>query len=102
MESVITRIIDIEKESADRIEEARTACRKNIEARRRALQEEKERDLAQITAQENARLADAVQKLNKQTEESSEAEIRDFETIFQDDAKIAAIKEKIVSLLLGQ
>ncbi len=100
MESVITRIIDIEKRSAARIEEARTACHNNIDARRRALEEEKERAHAQISAQENTRLTQAVQELNKKTEEASQAELRDFETIFQDDSKIAAVKEKIISILL--
>jgi hypothetical protein len=99
---MIARIIDIEKQSAARIEEARTASQKKVEARRRALQEEKERERAKITEKENARFANAVQQLTKQTEESSQAEMRDYETIFQDDAKIAAVKEKIISILLGR
>lgn len=100
MESLITRIIDIEKQSAARIEEARTASRNNIEARWRALEEEKERRHAQITAQENARLAQALQEMNKETEDASRAEMRDFESIFRDQSKIAAIKEKITVILL--
>lgn len=101
METVITRIMEIEKQSAMDIERAEEACRNRIEGHRRALEEEKERAHALIITKENTRLAEVLQALNKQTEEESRAAGEDHERLFQDPARVDAIKEKIAAILLA-
>ena len=100
MDTVITRIIEIEKQSAADIERAEDAYRKNIEAHQRTLEENKERAHAQIISTENDRLKQALSELNKRTEEASLTSAREDEIHFQNPALIEAIKEKIVAILL--
>ncbi len=101
MDTVITRIIEIEKQSAAEIERAEDAYRKNIEAHRRTLDEKKEREHAQTISNENARLNQTLRELNKHTEEASLASARDYEMRFHDQALVEAVKEKIVAILLN-
>ena len=101
MDAVITRIIEIEKQSAKDIERAEDAYRKNIEAHRRTLEEKKERVHAQNISTENARLTQTLRELNKQTEEGSLASARDYEFRFHDHALVEAVKENIVVILLN-
>jgi ATPase subunit of ABC transporter with duplicated ATPase domains len=100
MDTVITRIIEIEKQSATDIERAEDAYRKNIEAHQRTLEENKERAHAQIISTENERLTQALSELNKRTEEAALTSARDYEIRFQNPALIEAIKEQIVVILL--
>lgn len=100
MDTVISRIIEIEKQSALDIERSEDASRKNIEAHRRSLEEEKERAHNLIITSENNRLTQTLQTLNKQTGEASLAAGKDYESLFQNPAKVDAIKEKIVAILL--
>jgi hypothetical protein len=102
MDPVITRIIEIEKQSAMDLENAEGAYRKNIEAHRRALEEEKNKAHAHILSTENTRLKQALSELNKQTEEASMASGRDYESRFNDPALIKAIKKRVVAILLMQ
>ena len=101
MDAVITRIMEIEKQSALEIERAEDAGRKHIEAHRRALEEAEEQAHALITQTENTRLTQALLALNKQTEEASLAAGKAFESLFQDPATVNAIKEKIIAILLA-
>lgn len=101
MENVVARIMEIERQAASKVEQAETASRERVEAHLRSLEEEKERTHALIIAKENTRLKQAVAEFNKQTEEASLAAAREYETLFQDPAKVKEIKEKIVAILLG-
>lgn len=100
MDTVITRVIEIERQSAMDIKRAEVAYHKNIEAHRRTLEEKKERAHAQIISTENARLTKNLQELNKQTEEKFLTSAREYENRFQDAALIDAVKEKIIATLL--
>lgn len=100
MDAVITRIIEIEKQSAMDIKRVEDACRKNIESHRRTLEEDKERAHTLIISTENSRLIRTLSELKKQTEEASLATAREYEMRFQAPALIEAIKEKIVDILL--
>lgn len=102
MDNMIARIMEIEKQAALEIEQAEDASRKNIEERRRALEEEKQRALASIVTEENARFVQAVEAIHRQTTSSSPDADRQFESLFRDPAKINAIKEKIVAVLLSE
>ncbi|MBN1546428.1 MAG: hypothetical protein JW902_07205 [Syntrophaceae bacterium] len=102
MNTVINRIMEIEKQSAIDIAQAEDACRKNVEAHRRALDEEKERVQTNIIRSENDRLTQAVQALNKQIEEESLVAVKELERLFQDPVTVDALKEKIVAILLTE
>lgn len=102
MDTVVARIIEIEKKSALEIEQAETSYRKNIEAHRRHLEEEKQKTHDHIISAEKARLAQSLEALNKKSRESSSASGRDYEGHFHDPELIEAVKEKIVALLLNQ
>jgi hypothetical protein len=102
MDDLITRILEIEKQSDREIEGAEEACRKKIEVHRRTLEEEKERVNALITTSENTRLTQAIQDLKKRTEEESSAEIKKYEILFRDPDKIEIMKERIAAILLTE
>lgn len=101
MDAVITRIMEIEKRSAADVERAKEAYEKNIEAHRRALEEEKEREQLLIIARENDRLTEDLWKLNEQVDAAYLAARKDYESLFQDPARVDAIKEKCVDILLA-
>ena len=100
MDAVITRIIEIEKQSALDVERAEDACRKNIELHRQTLENERETRHAYIISTENTRFTQALEELKKRTEEASAASGRDYESRFHNPALIDAIKKKIVDILL--
>lgn len=100
MVDVITRIMDIEKQSAREIERAEEISQKNIEVHRHALEEEKNRAHDIIITKEQARLTQTLQALNKQTEEASKSAGKEYEILFQNPATVNAIKERIVAILL--
>ncbi len=101
MDEVVTRIVAIERQCSAEVEQARQNYSKNIESRRRSLEEEKSRALAQITASENLRLARAIEEAQKKTGEASAAFQRDCEIPFQNPALIEAVREDIISILFG-
>jgi hypothetical protein len=100
MDTVITRIIEIEKQSAMDIERAEDACQRNIEAHRQTLEQKKESSHADIISSENTRLTQALEALKKRTEEASIISGRDYESRFNNPALVEAIKKKIVAILL--
>jgi hypothetical protein len=102
MDAVITRIIEIEKQSAMDVERAEDALRKNIEAHRQTLEQKKESLHADIISAENTRLTQALEALKKRTEEASIVSGRDYESHFHNPALVEAVKEKIVAILLMQ
>ena len=71
MDAVMTRIIEIEKQSALDIQKAFEASRKKIEAHRLALEEKKEKAYANILSAENQRLTEALGALNQKIEKAS-------------------------------
>ena len=101
MDAVITRIIEIEQQSALDIKNAEEASKKKIEAHRLALEEEKERAHATLLSTQNNRLTQALQALNQHTEAASLAAGKDYEIRFQNQNLINAVKEKIKAILLS-
>jgi hypothetical protein len=102
MDAVITRIIEIEKQSAMDIDRAEDTYGKNIEAHRLTLEKNKESTHTQIISTENTRLTKALEALKKQTDEASMSSGRDYESRFNNPALVDTIKEKIVTILLMQ
>lgn len=102
MNTIINRILELEKQSAMEIEQAENTYKKNIDALLVALEEKKEQVQELIITKENARLTQAIQEFNKKSGDESLAALKDYETLFQDPAKVIAIKEKIASILLTE
>jgi hypothetical protein len=100
MDAVITRIIEIEKQSAMDVKRAEDARQRNIEAHRQTLEQKKESTHADIISAENIRLTRALEALKKRTEEASIISGRDYESRFHNPELVEAIKEKIVAILL--
>ena len=99
MDTVINRVVEIEKQSTMDIERAEDAYRKNIEAHRQNLEKQKETSHAHIISTENTRLTQSLEVLNKQTQEAFMAAGSDYENRFHNQALVEAIKEKIVAVL---
>jgi hypothetical protein len=102
MDAVITRIIEIEKQSATKVSQAEETCHRNIETHRLTLEQKKESTHADIISEENSRLTQALEAFKKRTEEASLTSGRDYESRFHNPELVAAIKEKIITLLLMQ
>lgn len=100
MEDVISRIIEVERQCAEALEQAERDCILNIEAHRRTLEERKAREFALIAEANSARLSQALEDAGRRIREASSALAGDEEALFQEPALIEAIKEKIVSILL--
>jgi len=102
MDTVITRIIEIEKQSALKVAQAEEAGNRNVEAHRLTLEQKKESTHADIISEENSRLTQALEALKKRTEAASDASGRDYENRFHNPELIDAIKRRIVDILLKQ
>lgn len=100
MDAVISRIIEIERESARDLEQAEETSRSKIEARRLSLEEEKERTHAVILSEEHTRFSKTILEAKKQTEAASVAFLKDSEQPFHDPVIIQTIQEDILSVLL--
>jgi hypothetical protein len=100
MENVIARIVEIEKQCAQDIDQAEQEYSEKIEAHRRTLEEKKAIESARIVETGNARLEQALAEAKRQTEAAYSAASRDHERLYQDPALIEEIKEKITSILL--
>jgi len=101
MDDVITRIVDIEKQCSADVEAAQFEYVKNIEAHKRLLEEKKSREHAEILSRENTRQSKAVEEAKRKIEVTSADFVADIENLFQNQALNEAIKEDIVSILLG-
>jgi len=100
MDTVVARIIEIERESTQDIERAEEASRQKIEAHRRTLTDKKEQAHVNIIFTENNRLAQAILEAKRQTEAASVAFQRDCEHPFHDPVLTETIKEDMISILL--
>lgn len=100
MDTVVSRIIEIERELARDLEQAEEASRTRIEARRLALEEEKERTRAGIISAENARLSKTILEAKAKTEAASSEFQKNSERPFHDPVTTQTIKENILSILL--
>lgn len=101
MNTVMTRIIEIEKQSAAEVGQTEAESRKRVEEHRRALEEEKEHFHARIISSEEQRLTEALQAIHDQTQKTFSEASKDYETRFQNAALAQAVKEKILSILLA-
>lgn len=100
MEEVISRIMEIEKQCADEVEEAEQASRRNIEARRKTIEEKKSGEYARITRENNELLAQATEEAKREIEAKFQAAEEEMERLRQDRSLAGEIREKILAILL--
>ncbi len=98
----MTKILEVEKECAGKVDRAERECRQNIEAYKKAIEEKKSREFDLIIAAGNEKLKEALDRAKKQAESESIALQRDSERLYQDRELIDAVKEKILSILLAR
>lgn len=102
MDTVMTKILEVEKECAGKVDKAERECRQNIEAYKKAIEEKKSREFDLIIAAGNEKLKEALDRAKKQAESESIALQRDSERLYQDRELTDAVKEKILSILLAR
>jgi len=100
MDDMITRIVAIEKQCADEVEQAERDYRQKIEEHKRAAQKRKAAECARIVSEGDDRLARAIEEAGKKTEAEFRAAGSDIERLYQDPSLDREIQEKIVSILL--
>lgn len=100
MDEVIARIVEVEKECADKLKQAEADYSGKIEEHKRILEEKKSGQHALITAAENTRLTQTVEKEKKQTEAKTAAFKMVSENLLRDPHLQEAIKKDIISILL--
>ena len=100
MEEVISRIMELEKQCADGVEEAEQASRRNIEARRKTIEEKKSGEYARITRENNELLAQATEEAKREIEAKFQAAEEEMERLRQDRSLAGEIREKILAILL--
>lgn len=100
MEEVISRIMEIERQCADAVEEAEEASRRNIEAHRKTIEEKKSGEYARITRENNELLAQATEEAKREIEAEFQAAEEEMERLHQDRSLAGEIREKILAILL--
>ncbi|MBN2466756.1 MAG: hypothetical protein JXD19_01280 [Deltaproteobacteria bacterium] len=102
MENVITRVVETEKQCSGEVEKAEQEYREKIEAHKNAIEKRKEKKFALIISAGNEKLEQALQEGTKQTEAASLAARKVHEGLYRNTEFKEAIKEKVVSILLGR
>ncbi len=100
MEEIISRIMEIEKQCADAVEQTEQESRRNIEAHRKTVEERKTGEYARIIRENNKRLAQAIEGAKREIEVEFRAAEEEMERLQQDLTLTGEIGETIVSILL--
>ncbi|MBN2397512.1 MAG: hypothetical protein JXI32_03955 [Deltaproteobacteria bacterium] len=100
MEDTISRIMEIEKQCADEVEQAEEAYRRKVEEHRKTVEERKAEESARIVDEGKDRLARAIEEAQKNAGEALHAAEVEMVRLDQDPSLEREIQEKIVSLLL--
>lgn len=100
MEDTISRIMEIEKQCADEVEQAEQAYRRKIEEHRKTVEKRKAEESARIVDEGKDRLAKAIEEAQKNTGEALHAAEGEMEKLDRDPSLEREIQERIVSILL--
>ena len=100
MDEVITRIMEMERQCSNDVEQAEAEYSKKIEEHKHILEEKKTKEHARIISAESTRLTQAIEKTKREIEAVSTGFRRDSESRLQDPVLNEAIKEDIISILL--
>jgi len=101
MADVIARIVEVEKQCTEEIENAQREYTKKVEAYRHTLEEKKQKEFAAIISAGNERLAQALAEVEEQARREFVDADRENELLVADVKIKEAIKEKIVSILIS-
>jgi ATPase subunit of ABC transporter with duplicated ATPase domains len=102
MDELITRIVEIERQSAANVRLAESQYAERIDALRRSLEEEMNRERERILSEANSRFTTAVEEARKQADADTASMKNSSERIFQNPVLIEEIKEAIISILLAE
>ncbi len=102
METIITRIVEIEKQCTAEVEQAERESKERVEAHRQALEERKKKEFAAIEAANKESLARALEEAGAEAARESEAVRRDHERLEQDAGLKEEVRGKILSMLLSE
>ncbi len=100
MEEVISRIMEIEKQCADAVEQAEQASRRKIEAHRKTIEDKKSGEYARITRENNELLVQATEEAKREIEAKFQAAEEEMERLRQGRSLDREIREKILAILL--
>lgn len=100
-ESMVARIVEVERQCAEEIEKAEADSRKAIEERRKSLEAMKTREFGRIAADADDRRKKAVDEADRATEEELEATRSKLDAFLKDPDIAREIEERIVSILLA-
>ncbi|MBP7342975.1 MAG: hypothetical protein PHG54_14390 [Smithellaceae bacterium] len=101
MDDVITRVVEIERQCSADVEQAERESARNIEIRRRLLEEEAARERERIRNAENAGVAEAVEEAKKLSGAASAAARTESDRLFEDPVLREAIRKEILAILLA-
>jgi hypothetical protein len=102
MDELITRIVEIERQSESDVRLAESQYSERIDALRRSLEEEMTRKREKILSEANSRFTAAVEEARKQADADTASMKNSSECIFQNPVLIEEIKEVIISILLAE
>ncbi|HET57559.1 MAG TPA: hypothetical protein ENN35_03845 [Deltaproteobacteria bacterium] len=102
MDSMVSRIVEIEKASSGELEQAEKESKKAVEEHRRNLEEEKRKHIAEIDAEAGQLRQRAVEEAEESRQKEYEKERAAIETFMRDPAIHEEIEELVLSLLLSK
>jgi DNA-binding GntR family transcriptional regulator len=100
MDELITRIVEIERQSAADVRMAESQYAERITALRQFLEEEMTRKCERILSEANSRFTTVVDEAKKQADADTASMKDSSERIFQNPVLKEEIKETIISVLL--
>jgi hypothetical protein len=101
MDDVITRIVEIERQCSADVEQVQRDSARNIEIRKRLLDEEAARERERIAEAENAGVAEALAEAKKLSEAAFSAARTDSDRVFEDPLLQEAVRKEILAILLA-
>jgi hypothetical protein len=102
MDELITRIVEIERQSEADVRLAESQYAECIDALRRSLEEEMTSKRERILSDANSRFTEAVDEARKRADADTASIKNSSERVFQDPVLIEEIKETVISILLAE
>lgn len=102
MDELITRIVEIERQSAAEVRLAESQSAERMDALRRSLEEEMIRKRERILSEANTRFAAAVEAAKKNADADTALMKSESERFFQNPVLIEEIRETIIAILLTE
>jgi len=101
MNDIIKKIIEVERACSEDIENAALEYKKKIETLRYELENKKAQEKAEILERNKKRFRSAVEEANEHVKKELNEIHKEKDMLIQDKELCKAIKERIVSIVLG-